>query len=688
MEENMDKRTGSNDILNDAIEDSALRKSVADASDVSSETSDAASENGGDTVVFSKSEVKRQIDDDDLLIVSRSKMNDTAEIRGGAVVRPLKQNQPPPRPGPRSDVVPLRYDWPTANRSGDTAKAGVKGSAPHTPSVPAAPVQSVKAPAPAANPQTVRSTAPTVNPVSGRVPAPAVKPSVGKASEPAANPAVSRAPAPTVNPANGRVPAPAVKPAVGGKTPASVTNPVSGRVPAPAVKPSVGKTPASAVKNTDGKPADKKAADYKPSSDEVDYMIDKEATAQNKIIGKRDKKKKEKKQDSMIIDTVSSSVMSIVKAVVYIVVIIAVSIALAVFAINTANDVFKFVVDEKMIEVEIPEDATVDEVADILKENGLIKYKWAYKIWTNMKDENAVYVPGRYTLSTTLNYDYLRGAMKKTVSREEVRITIPEGYTVDEIIDLFVSKGIGTKEGFAQAINSYDFNYNFIKGVWITSDSEVYSVDEYAELSEDAKAGAEFLEGIGDDSDKIYRLEGFLFPDTYNFYKDSTEVAVINKLLDNFNRKFTSEYYLRCKDISMSVDEAITLASMVEKETRYADELGYVSSVFHNRLNTGGIYRKLQSDATAVYAIAHDLGQRPENVTGEHMEYETPYNTYLYDGLPPGAIANPGLNAIKYALYPNTSDYYYFVADASGHSLFAKTEDEHNENINTVRGNN
>ncbi len=362
--------------------------------------------------------------------------------------------------------------------------------------------------------------------------------------------------------------------------------------------------------------------------------------------------------DSALTDSATSAIMSLVKAVVYIVAIIIVSVGVSLFVVNTANDVFKFVVDEKIVSVEIPEYATIDDVADALHDAGAIKYKWAFRLWSELKDSGAAFIPGTYEVSTSLNYDYLRASFKENKNKfTEVRITIPEGLTVDEIIDLFVNKNaIGTREGFVDAIQNYDFDYPFLEGLEVSPD-------------------------------RIYRLEGYLFPDTYYFYKESSEATILAKMLDNFNNKFVDEYYARCDQLGLTVDEAIILASMIEKETRYADELGTVSSVFHNRLNNPATYPYLNSDATIMYAMQHDLGGRPDSMTGDDTDYDTPYNTYTYKGLPPGPIANPGLNSIKYALYPNKTNYYFFVSDSVGRTLFAATEREHLANINTVRGN-
>ena len=360
-------------------------------------------------------------------------------------------------------------------------------------------------------------------------------------------------------------------------------------------------------------------------------------------------------------DSASSAIMSAVKAVVYIVFVIAVSVPLSIFVINTANDVFAFKKEEKIIEVTIPEYTTIEDLGDILGEAGIIKYPWAFKLWTNIKEKKNIengyypqYVPGTYEVNTNLNYDYLRATFRKSTKRETVTVMIPEGYTVDEIIDLLVANGVSTRDELVDAINNYPFEYRFIEELTVSPD-------------------------------RFYRLEGYLFPDTYEFYKDSSAVTAIDKLLQNFNKKFIDEYYDRCTDLGLTVDQAITLASMIEKEARYAADLGDVSSVFHNRLNYSKSFPYLNSDATVAYAMQHDSGKRPDTLTGEDMEYVSPYNTYTNKGLPPGPIANPGLNSIRYALYPNETKYFYFVSDSSGHMLFAETAAKHEENIRIAR---
>jgi len=252
-----------------------------------------------------------------------------------------------------------------------------------------------------------------------------------------------------------------------------------------------------------------------------------------------------------------------------------------------------------------------------------------------------------------MNYDQLRATLKGPVKeREQILITIPEGYTVDQIIDLFVNKyHMGTREGFINAIENGNFdNYWFI-----------------AEL--EPKEG------------RKYRLEGYLYPDTYYFFTDWSEEQILRKLLNNFAAKFDIAYKERCKELGMTVDELITLASMIEAEGKFTYEFGAISAVFHNRLKnpsvTGG---KLESDATIQYV----LPERHEELTVDDLALDSPYNTYIYPGLPPGPITNPTLNAIHSAMYPDDVNYYYFVARPNGQNLFAVTYQEHLTNKQLV----
>ena len=337
---------------------------------------------------------------------------------------------------------------------------------------------------------------------------------------------------------------------------------------------------------------------------------------------------------------------SVAKAVIYLVSVLAVSIILAVVFISLANDIFAFVKDDTEVTVVVPENCDTETLAKLLHESGAIKHPGVFKMYIEFKKLDGEYLEGTYRISPSLNYDYMIREFKpKAPERTTVVVTIPEGYSVDQIVKLLIDKGLGTYEGYVRAINEYDFDYRFL--------------DELGEPSED----------------RFWRLEGYLYPDTYYYYSTATEETVIYKMLENFNNKFTEEYYERAKELGMTVDELVTLASMIEKEVRYADEYGNVSSVFHNRLKNSANFPHLDSDATIMYAIEHDTGERPETL--KDTSYESPYNTYKCIGLPPGPIANPSMEAIRYAMYPNSTNYYYFVSGSNGRTVFSRTYAEH-----------
>lgn len=351
-----------------------------------------------------------------------------------------------------------------------------------------------------------------------------------------------------------------------------------------------------------------------------------------------------------------NTVVSVVKAIVYIIFVIVVSVFAALAIIFVGNDVFAFVKSDEVVEITIPEYATLDQVTDILYKNDIIKYPQIFKLYAVVKEDDGEFLAGDYSVSPMMNYDSLLSEFKEKIVYAVVDITIPEGYTTDEIIDLFVDGyGIGTREGFVDVIQNYDFNYWFI--------------DE--------------LEENGRLENRVYRLDGYLFPDTYQFYTSSSEVTVINKLLKRFSQIFTKEYRNQCAEFGYSVDEMITLASMIEKEAASPSEFFMVSSVFHNRLNNPWNFPKLESDATVLYILRHESGEKV-TITAGDLNYDTPYNTYLYDGLPPGPIANPSASAMLAALSPQTTNYYYFVAN-KGTTYFSTTKAEHDAYIAQFR---
>lgn len=369
----------------------------------------------------------------------------------------------------------------------------------------------------------------------------------------------------------------------------------------------------------------------------------------------------------------SSAVSALLKAIIYIMAVLVVSGCLSVFAITVGNDVFAFVKSDQEITISIPEGISVKQLGKILEKNGVIEYGGIFNLYAKLRDKNPTFVAGEYTVKPSMNYDQLINVFAKSSIKikETVIVVIPEGYTVKKVVDTLVDKyGLSTKEELYDVIENYDFDYWFIDQL----DSNI-------------------------SKDRMYRLEGYLYPDTYYYYTDASAVTIINKMLSNFDLKMKQTFknctapgadYIEkinnlCKTRNKTFDEIVTLASLIQMEAFYDVEYGTISSVFNNRLNnpkyeTNGM---LESDATLYYILQDDP---PEELTQEHINMVHPYNTRKNKGLPPGPITNSTYLAINYAIYPESTKYYYFVARKDGYNLFAKTLKEHRQNVEIAKG--
>ena len=355
-------------------------------------------------------------------------------------------------------------------------------------------------------------------------------------------------------------------------------------------------------------------------------------------------KKKPRHADEAPVERDTTAITSLLKGIVYIVAVLVISVFASWTIIEVANDVFAFAKSDEAVTVVIEEEMTANDVAQMLYENGIIKYPTMYELFIRLKEESTDYLVGEYEISPSMNYGDINDTFTYIAhTREQVVVTVPEGYTVDQIIDLLLKNGIGTREGFVAAINEFDYGYRFMQG----------------------------LDDL--DPERTYRLEGYLFPDTYYFFKDASEVAVIDKFLVNFERKVSEEYYERADVLGMSMDDLIILASMIQAEGMTLSDFENISSVFDNRLANPRSYPKMQSDATLQYI----LDKRKTALTASDLQIDSKYNSYKYNGLPPGSICNPGMDAINCALYPAETGYYYFLADGRGNTYFSETLEQH-----------
>jgi UPF0755 protein len=290
--------------------------------------------------------------------------------------------------------------------------------------------------------------------------------------------------------------------------------------------------------------------------------------------------------------------------------------------------------------VTIEKNSGAKKIASILKENGVIKSEFFFLWHIKSKGAATQLKPGRYKFPKgKVTFDSVLAVLLKGEQEEQVTITIPEGYTVKQIAELLEQKGLTTKDEFL----------DYITGL--------------TELPYD------YIEITGD-----YRqLEGFLFPDTYQIPTSWNNEKIVNKLLNEFDKNWTSEYRERAKELNLTTREIITIASLIEREARVDSERAKISSVIHNRLKKKML---LQIDATVQYL----LPEQKERLLYKDLEIDSPYNTYKYIGLPPTAIAAPGFASIKAALYPEDTDYYYYRAKTSGNGehWFTETLEEHN----------
>lgn len=433
--------------------------------------------------------------------------------------------------------------------------------------------------------------------------------------------------------------------------PAQTPKPVATPNPAAAPKPSAAPKPAATPLSQPSQSAD---------DNEKTRLTDVQPKAPLKTPVRKEKELK---------NETPSALGGVFKALLYITAVLIVSIVCAYFIIQFANDVFAFVKPEEEVEVVIPSDATVSDVADILGKGGVIKYPTLFKLYAKLMEEdgvdedgNSVFIAGTYTVSPMKNYmQLLPYFMEKSKPREVVWVTFPEGSSIKEMIDILVDDyGIASREAFEAAINDYDYGFDFLEGL-------------------------DALEG------RYYRLEGYLFPDTYQFYTDSSAETVIYKMLLNFRDKLAylsssdKTYKDRLDELGMTLDEVVTLASMIEWEVKYPIDYDQVSSVFYNRLGNKANFPRFDSDATTVYAIMMETGERPETLGAEELAFDNPYNTRKYAGFPPGAISNPGFEALYSAFYPAKTKYYYFIAQSNGYNLYARTLSAHNANVAAVR---
>lgn len=281
----------------------------------------------------------------------------------------------------------------------------------------------------------------------------------------------------------------------------------------------------------------------------------------------------------------------------------------------------------------------VDAIGARLVQAGFISRDFLFKYTVWKSGIGSSLKAGKYLLNSGMSPREIGRLMADgKVWRDEAVVTIPEGFSLSDIDARFKASGFLANIGRELA----DFSVR------------------------DFKKDLAFLADAPDGAN----LEGYLFPDTYSFEKNTSLEAAIRKLLDNFDKKLNADLRVEIIRQKKTIFEIVTMASIIEKEVRTGDDMKLVSGVLWKRIEIG---MPLQADATVVYAVGRS------NLSYDDLRADSPYNTYLYKGLPKGPISNPGLRAIGAAVYPAPSDYLYYLSKPTGETVFSRTLDEHNK---------
>ncbi len=331
---------------------------------------------------------------------------------------------------------------------------------------------------------------------------------------------------------------------------------------------------------------------------------------------------------------------------------VAAAILFSTYTISCMNDILAVNRDsETVVTVNIPAEANTKTVLKILQQNDLIEHRHFCSVFAKImgfKEDN--YLTGVYYVTASMGVEKMLSTFKvASVTGETVTLTFPEGYTVDQIVQKLEKYEVCSAAVLYQTMREVDFSSEF-----------------------------SFIASMDNKEARYRMLEGYMYPDTYEFYIGESPSSVLRKFLNNFNKKWTDEYAAQAEKLGMSVDDVITLASIIQKEAYGADQSPLVSSVLHNRLNKSGLYPSLQCDSTEEYINEYIKANTKDAV--QVGKYTDLYSSYKCVGLPVGAICNPGDDAIKAALYPEKTDYYFFAHDVNKKLYLARNDNERRSN--------
>lgn len=342
---------------------------------------------------------------------------------------------------------------------------------------------------------------------------------------------------------------------------------------------------------------------------------------------------------------------------------IGLGVFLSINVIEAMRDITGMAKVNRSVDFEITENMSVSDIVDGLHEKGIINNPSLMKMYINFTKSNTEFLNGPHTVNSNMSYNNILTSLRNEKEyTETIEVTIPEGLSVAEIGELL------------------EKNY-----VCRASDFEAYVKTK--------QNRCDFEEELKVNSNRMFMLEGYLFPDTYEFYvvdylkKDPNyntstwAKQAADKMMDNFEDRITKKMKARMKELGMTLDQTVILASLIQREGTNSENMAMISSVFHNRLNDMETFPNLQSDTTYTYITETIRPRTNASNKAQMQKIEAAYDTDTCVGLPVGAVCNPGLEAINAALYPDDTNYYYFLAARDGTFYWAETLEQHEQNI-------
>ncbi len=334
------------------------------------------------------------------------------------------------------------------------------------------------------------------------------------------------------------------------------------------------------------------------------------------------------------------------------VIVISISILAAAVILKCAKEFLGIGKSDIEIVVDIPMNSSTLDIAEQLYSEGIIADTSLFRLYSKLKGADGTFIAGTHKISPKMDYETLIETLQEEAEnqRETADVVFPEGITLIEAAARLEEKGVCNAEEFIDVFNSSEFGFDFEENIKVSAM-------------------------------KFYKMEGYLFPDTYQFYLEEDPRIVAKKIYKNFEARITPDLYGRMEDLDMELEEVLTLASIVQAEAANTRDMKKVASVFYNRLDNPNEYPLLQSDPTTNYV---------EEVIIPYSEVQTEkiniaYDTYKGAGLTPGPICNPGLDAINAVLYPEETDYFYFCSNLeTGEFFYAVTLEEHEQNLVTA----